>query len=89
MTKEQEALKLALEKIALEALENAESAMYLTSKGEEHMKPCLKCIYFQKVRTKHAVVLICAVSEKPCIKSLTPEGVCGQVKETWPKEKKK
>ena len=37
MTKEREALTLALEKIALEALENAESAMYLTSKGEEHM----------------------------------------------------
>ena len=53
------------------------------------MKPCLKCIYFQKVRTKHTVVLICAVSEKPCIKSLTPEGKCEQVKETWPKAKNK
>jgi hypothetical protein len=53
------------------------------------MKPCLKCIYFQKVRTKHTVILICAVSEKLCIKSLTPEGTCEQLKEEFPKGKKK
>ena len=53
------------------------------------MKPCLKCIYFQKVRTKHTVVLISAVSEKPCIKSLTPEGTCKQLEEEFPKGKKK
>ncbi len=46
MTKEQEALKLALEKIALEALENAESAMYLTSKGEEHMSTDMTKTWF-------------------------------------------
>ena len=59
-----------------------------TTKGE-HMKPCLKCIYLQKQRTKHTVILMCAVSEKPCVKSLTPEGTCEQFKETQPKEKKK
>ena len=53
------------------------------------MKPCLKCIYMQKVRTKHTVVLICAVSERPCIKSLEPDGTCKQLKEEFPKEKKK
>jgi hypothetical protein len=53
------------------------------------MKPCLKCIYLQKQRTKHTVILMCAVSEKPCVKSLAPEGTCEQFKEAQPKEKKK
>jgi hypothetical protein len=41
------------------------------------MKPCLKCIHFIKERTKHTVILICGVNEKPCVKSLTQEGSCG------------
>jgi hypothetical protein len=53
------------------------------------MKPCLKCIYFQKVRTTYTVILMCAVSEKPCVKSLTPEEKCEQVKEDWPDAKER
>ena len=43
------------------------------------MKPCLNCIYLVKQRTTNTVILMCAITEKPCIKSLTVEGKCEQI----------
>ena len=47
------------------------------------MKPCLNCIYLVKQRTTNTVILMCAITEKPCIKSLTVEGKCEQIEETY------